>query len=222
VWGSQGPYKDCRATEDDGDEVYGYATCATIHDKITAFWDVAPCSLVWVDRRFRVAYCIIRVITSEASQKAVIFILYAVRTWNLTIHDKWTKQLMTIPAAMNSLGAIQSAYIIEKPLKKANGFFSNWGFFAANEKVISEWLIGKDLKGSDRGLISRHYPGIRLGGLRKCTRNLCHYRRSQGWDLNPGPPEHKAGVLTTRHDVRLMALIDLPFSLTIHCIYIHS
>jgi hypothetical protein len=32
---------------------------------------------------------------------------------------------MTIPAAMNYLGAIQSAYIIEKPLKKANGIFSN-------------------------------------------------------------------------------------------------
>jgi hypothetical protein len=26
--------------------------------KITLFWDIAPCSVVEVDRRFRVAYCL--------------------------------------------------------------------------------------------------------------------------------------------------------------------
>jgi hypothetical protein len=26
--------------------------------KVTVFWDVAPCSLVKIDRRFRAAYCL--------------------------------------------------------------------------------------------------------------------------------------------------------------------
>jgi hypothetical protein len=44
----------------------------------------------------------------------------------------------------------------------------------------------------------RHYPGIFLEGLRKSTKNLSWDSRSPGRDLNPGPPEYKAGVLTTR------------------------
>jgi hypothetical protein len=44
----------------------------------------------------------------------------------------------------------------------------------------------------------RYYPGIRLGGLRKTTKNLSQGSRSPGRDLNPGPPEYEAGVLTTR------------------------
>jgi hypothetical protein len=39
-------------------------------------------------------------------------------------------------------------------------------------------------------VLSRHSPG----GTEKTTKNLNHYSR----DLNPGPPEYKAGVLTTR------------------------
>jgi hypothetical protein len=42
--------------------------------KITVFWDVAPCSL-YIDRRFRGAYCIIWAIPED-----VIFILAAVRS----------------------------------------------------------------------------------------------------------------------------------------------
>jgi hypothetical protein len=44
---------------------------------ITALWDVAPCSLVEVHRRFRGAYCL-------HLQRLVFFILTTVRTWNLT------------------------------------------------------------------------------------------------------------------------------------------
>jgi hypothetical protein len=40
--------------------------------------------------------------------------------------------------------------------------FSNLGYIASNERVISEWWIGKDLEGSGR-LILRYYPVIRLG-----------------------------------------------------------
>jgi hypothetical protein len=28
--------------------------------------------------------------------------------------------------------------------------------------------------------------------------NFCQYNRSPGWDLNPGPPEYEAGMLTSR------------------------
>jgi hypothetical protein len=40
--------------------------------------------------------------------------------------------------------------------------------------------------------------GICLEGLRKTTKNLSQDSRSPGRDLNPGPPEYEAGVLTTR------------------------
>jgi hypothetical protein len=53
------------------------------------------------------------------------------------------------------------------------------------------------LIGSVRGLISRYYPGIRLEGLRKTTRNLNQDSRSLGPRIEPGPPEYEAGVLTT-------------------------
>jgi hypothetical protein len=34
--------------------------------KMTAFWDIAPYTLVEVDRRFRSAYCIIKAVIMEA------------------------------------------------------------------------------------------------------------------------------------------------------------
>jgi hypothetical protein len=37
----------------------------------------------------------------------------------------------------------------------------------SNDRVITEWLIGKDLGGNGNVLISRYYPGIRLEGLKK-------------------------------------------------------
>jgi hypothetical protein len=43
----------------------------------------------------------------------------------------------------------------------------------------------------------RYYPGIRLEGLRKITKNLNTDSWSSGQHLNPVPPEYEAGVLTT-------------------------
>jgi hypothetical protein len=44
----------------------------------------------------------------------------------------------------------------------------------------------------------RHYPGICFEGLRKPTTNICQDGRSPGRDLNPGPPDYEAVVLTTQ------------------------
>jgi hypothetical protein len=48
-----------------------------------------------------------------------------------------------------------------------------------------------------RSLILRYYLGICLEGLRKIT-DISQDSRSQGRNLNTGPPEYEAGVLTTR------------------------
>jgi hypothetical protein len=57
--------------------------------KMTSFWDVPPCSLVEVYRRFRGAcFLHLRACTRlhcASSQMTVIFILAAVRTWILII-----------------------------------------------------------------------------------------------------------------------------------------
>jgi hypothetical protein len=61
--------------------------------KMTAFWDIAPCSLAEVDGRCRGAYCLrhqgeIRSTSTRlhgaTSQKTAIFILAAAIIWNLT------------------------------------------------------------------------------------------------------------------------------------------
>jgi hypothetical protein len=44
----------------------------------------------------------------------------------------------------------------------------------------------------------RYYPGTRLEGVRKTTKSLSQDSRSPGRDLNPGPAEYEARVLTTR------------------------
>jgi hypothetical protein len=43
----------------------------------------------------------------------------------------------------------------------------------------------------------RYYSGICLVRLRK-TAKTCQDSQSPGQDLNPGPPEYEAGVLTTQ------------------------
>jgi hypothetical protein len=63
-------------------------------------------------------------------------------------------------------------------------------------RVISEWWIGKDLKGSSRGLILMYYHGVSLKELGKTTNPQDSW--SLGRDFNPGPPEYGAGLLTTR------------------------
>jgi hypothetical protein len=56
----------------------------------------------------------------------------------------------------------------------------------------------KDLEENGRGLIWRYYPGISLEKLRKTTNNFSQYSRYPGRDLNKGPPEYEAGVLTSQ------------------------
>jgi hypothetical protein len=56
----------------------------------------------------------------------------------------------------------------------------------------------KDFKGIDSDLISRNYSGIRLEGPRKTTKTLSQDNQSPSRDLDTGPPEYGAGVLTTR------------------------
>jgi hypothetical protein len=63
---------------------------------------------------------------------------------------------------------------------------------------MREWSIGKDFKGSGRGIILRCFPGIRLDGLRKTTKPLSQDSRSPSRDLNPVHPKYETGILTTR------------------------
>jgi hypothetical protein len=60
-----------------------------------------------------------------------------------------------------------------------------------------KWWTENDFEGSGRGLILRYYCGIRLERLRK-PRQTCQDSWYSGRDLNPGPPEYKAGVLTVQ------------------------
>jgi hypothetical protein len=76
------------------------------HLKMSVFWDTAPCSLAETDWRFKDAYCskhfwnvrsISTGLNGAVSQKAVIFIVTTVRTWNLSftnfIHDTTKEHL---------------------------------------------------------------------------------------------------------------------------------
>jgi hypothetical protein len=78
--------------------------------------------------------------------------------------------------------------------------FSVTRLFSADGRMISEWWwIVKDLAGSGCGLVLRHYPGIRVEGLRKSTKKnslMVPGRRDR--DFNPWYPKYEAGVLTTR------------------------
>jgi hypothetical protein len=54
------------------------------------------------------------------------------------------------------------------------------------------------VQGSGRGLILRHYPRISVGAEEKLQKNLSQDSRPPSRDLNPGPLEYEAGMLTTR------------------------
>jgi hypothetical protein len=55
-----------------------------------------------------------------------------------------------------------------------------------DDRMVSEWWIGMDLVGRGRGLILRYYPGIRLEGPRKTTKNLNQDSRSSGTRFETG------------------------------------
>jgi hypothetical protein len=65
------------------------------------------------------------------------------------------------------------------------------------------------MEGSDCGL--RYCPIICLEELRKTTRNLSQDSRSLGQDLNLGPSEYEAGVLTTQSQCLIMFLQLISF-----------
>jgi hypothetical protein len=71
-------------------------------------------------------------------------------------------------------------------------------------------------KGSGSKWLWSHYPGICVEGLRKTTRNPSQDSQSPGWDLKSGPPEYKAGVLTTWPwcSVRYGTMISIHYILT--------
>jgi hypothetical protein len=58
-------------------------------------------------------------------------------------------------------------------------------------------MMKRKVFGSGRGLILRCNLGIRLEEPRKTTKTLSPESWFPGQDLNPGPPECEAGMLTT-------------------------
>jgi hypothetical protein len=81
---------------------------------------------------------------------------------------------------------------------------ANSYYIVSNGRVISEWLEGfrskmpwPKLKG-----LSRHSSWVTGENHEQLSQNS----RSPSWDLNPGPPEQEAEVLTTQPQ-RLMALV---------------
>jgi hypothetical protein len=50
----------------------------------------------------------------------------------------------------------------------------------------------------------RYYPGIFVDGLKKTMKNLSQNSWSPGRDLNLGPLEYEAGVLTINHNVQVV------------------
>jgi hypothetical protein len=59
-------------------------------------------------------------------------------------------------------------------------------------------INGKDTEGNCRGLILRYYSDNLLEGMWKTTKTLSQDSRISDRDLNLGPREYGAGVLTTR------------------------
>jgi hypothetical protein len=77
--------------------------------------------------------------------------------------------------------------------------FSVGGLYGVDNRIISEWwYIGKDLVGSSCGLILRYYPGIRLEGLRKNTKNRNQEGRSPGKRIEPGTSRIRSTSVTSR------------------------
>jgi hypothetical protein len=76
-----------------------------------------------------------------------------------------------------------------------NDAFSISDNIASNERMIVFW-IGKDVEGSGNGLIQDTILAFACRDWGK-HENLSQDSRSLGRDLNPGPPEYEAGVLTT-------------------------
>jgi hypothetical protein len=65
--------------------------------------------------------------------------------------------------------------------------FSVTRLYSVGDRMTCEWRwIGKDLVGSGHDLILRYYPGIRLEGLKKTTKNLNQDSRWPESRFEPG------------------------------------
>jgi hypothetical protein len=71
-------------------------------------------------------------------------------------------------------------------------FLTSSDYIASKDRMINEWWIGKDVEGSDRGLIWGNIPAVawRDWGKPRETSGS----RPPGRDLKPGPLEYEAGV----------------------------
>jgi hypothetical protein len=78
-----------------------------------------------------------------------------------------------------------------------NAFFNNSDFAATMEKTVSGWTIGKDVEGSGRRLSLGTTP-TSAGENKKKHEIFSQDSRTQGQDLNPGTPEYRVWMLTTR------------------------
>jgi hypothetical protein len=159
--------------------------------KVTVLWDVASCSFVEIDRRFRGAYCLHHLIalmmeaasTSETSvnipEDSHLYIA-AVRTWNLTYvlsvrQQMWLKcdgvthvhllPRFRMPGALSLPPVTPSCYGT-----LTRYFFEIWGFHY-NE---SSYFV---LQGCDT--VCSLVCGYRLLGS-ACSTNLLHWR----WKLH--------------------------------------
>jgi hypothetical protein len=70
--------------------------------------------------------------------------------------------------------------------------FSNWDYTASYVRVMSDELEIMWKEAVVSSVISRYYAWIDW----EKQRHLCQDSWSLGRDLNPGPPEYKAGILT--------------------------
>jgi hypothetical protein len=78
-----------------------------------------------------------------------------------------------------------------------NDAFSSSDYIVSSDRMINEYWVGHAMEWSDRGLIkelSRHLPGR----TEENHEQLSQDSRSPSQDLNAGPQEYEAGVVSTR------------------------
>jgi hypothetical protein len=71
-----------------------------------------------------------------------------------------------------------------------------------------KWKGGKRRRSRSLILSYAYYLNIFLEELRRTTKNLSEDSLSPGRDLNAGPPEYKAGVLSTRQRRSVSFILD--------------
>jgi hypothetical protein len=82
-----------------------------------------------------------------------------------------------------------------------------------NNRVTSEYRLGKCVEGGDHDLIFKVLSNIWLQGLRPPTKNVNHDSRFIVWDSNPGLPTYEPAMLTTRLHLVVHMLIMLKYIL---------